>query len=133
MILQDDHRCYGCGKDNPKGLKLQFKRDPNGHLLSETVFSKEHQGYKDIVHGGMIATVLDEVMGNLTWLNGIACMTTQLTVRYKKAIRVGERVFLEGKIDSEEGRVIRASATAKNAQGETFSSASASYLKIKPR
>mgnify|MGYP001584497241 CR=1 FL=1 len=101
-------------------------------MTSEVVFAKEHQGYKDIVHGGMVGMLLDEIMVNVAWFEGTPVVTGELTVRLKKAVKVGERVFLEGWIEREEARVVYGRAEARNALGEVLASASASCVKIKP-
>lgn len=131
LELQDDHMCYVCGKDNPAGLKLDFQHPRPGLLTAEVVFSKEHQGYRDIVHGGMMGMVLDEMMVNLAWKEGRPVVTGELKVRLKKPTAVGERVFFEGKIEREEGRLLYASATAKNARGELLAAATATCMRIK--
>ncbi len=123
--------CFVCGKDNPQGFRLQFEHPKKGLLTATVVFSKHHQGYKNIVHGGMIATVLDEIMVNLAWKEGTPVVTGELKVRLKKTATVGEKVYLEGKIDKEEGRIVYTSSTAKNAKGEILATAKASCLRIK--
>ena len=124
--------CFVCGKDNPQGFRLRFEHPQKGRLTATVVFSKHHQGYKNIVHGGMIATVLDEIMVNLAWKESIPVVTGELKVRLKKAALVGEKVFLEGRIDKEEGRIVYTSSTAKNTKGELLATAKASCLRVKP-
>ncbi len=131
LDLQDDHMCYVCGKDNPQGFRLDFEHPQKGVLTANLVFSKEHQGYRDIVHGGMISMILDEMMVNLAWKEGAPAVTGELNVRLKKPTRVGERVFFEGRIDKEEARVLQASATAKNQKGELLASATATCVRIR--
>lgn len=71
MNLEDDHFCFACGSLNNYGLKLSFKLDKkNETIATEFVPQKIHQGYKDIVHGGLIGLILDECMVNLAWRLG---------------------------------------------------------------
>ena len=123
--------CYVCGKDNPQGFRLDFKHPAKGVLQAEVVFSKEHQGYRGIVHGGMVTMLLDEMMVNLAWLEKTPAVTAELSVRLKKPTKVGERVYLEGRIDQEEAKLLRTSATAKNAAGELLASATAVCVRIR--
>ena len=132
LELLDDQMCFVCGKENQRGFQLDFKHPKKGRLLAEVVFSKEHQGFKGMVHGGMVAMLLDEMMVNLAWIEGVPAVTADLKVRYKKAVRTGERVLLEGKVEREESRAVYTSASAKNAQGELLATAEAACLKIKP-
>ena len=85
--LEDDHMCYVCGQKNPQGLKLKFDRPRKGHLTAEVVFAKHHQGFKNIVHGGMIAMVLDEMIVNLAWKEGIPAVTGELVFGSKNPLK----------------------------------------------
>ena len=130
LKLEDNHGCYVCGKDNPHGFRLDFSHPEKGVLRTEVVFRAEHQGYKNIVHGGMVTMLLDEMMVNLAWIENAPCVTAELTVRLKKAVRVGERVFFKGCIERREARAIYASASAKNTSGEVLATAKATCLRI---
>ena len=102
LELEDDHMCYVCGKENPQGLKLDFKHPEKDRLEATVVFTKEHQGFKNIVHGGMMAMLLDEMMVNLAWKEGIPAVTAEFTVRLKKAAKVGItlKIFMVNSISS---------------------------------
>jgi len=133
LDLNDDHMCYVCGKDNPQGFRLDFQHPEPGVLTADVVFSKHHQGYRDIVHGGMMSMLLDEMMVNLAWKEGKPSVTGELNVRLKKPAAVGEKVFFEGRIDREESRLLHTSATAKNALGEILASATAVCVRIRQK
>ncbi|HHX50764.1 MAG TPA: PaaI family thioesterase, partial [Clostridia bacterium] len=111
--------CFGCGQDNPIGLKLSFYRE--GDLFcGEFMAQEEHQGYPGMVHGGIIATLLDEIMANNLFDQGLFVVTAEITVRYVHKVPVGERIFLfsrqldrrrrlyemEGWIEDDQGRVL---------------------------
>ena len=130
LHLEDDQMCYVCGKKNRAGFKLDFTHTRKGQLTAEVVFKKKHQGYKNIVHGGMIAMLLDEIMVNLAWLDGVPAVTAEITVRLKKAIPVGQKVILEGLLAKEEGRLLLMKATAKDSKGVLYASAEAKCLKM---
>ena len=135
LRLEDDHMCYVCGRANEKGLRLNFTHTQRGRLEATVVFSKHHQGLKGIVHGGMMATVLDEMMVNLAWKEGIPAVTAELHVRLKKAAKTGEKVRLEGHIEGggeRQKRAFQASSIAKNERGEVFASATATCMRIQP-
>ena len=59
--LEDDKHCFVCGEKNPNGLNLTFSFR-EGKVVTEFILHKTYQGYKDIVHGGIISTLLDESM-----------------------------------------------------------------------
>lgn len=133
LKLEDDLMCYVCGKNNPQGLRLNFEQPKKGRLTASIVFSKHHQGFKNIVHGGMIATVLDEMMVNLAWKEGVPAVTAELNIRLKKAILVGQKVLLEGRLEKMgegKNRVLYASAEARDEKGEVLASATATCIRI---
>ena len=62
QLDNSDEYCFACGRNNPIGLHLDFKFDGDKYIAKKTV-PREYQGYKDIVHGGIVTTMLDEAMG----------------------------------------------------------------------
>lgn len=130
--LEDDKMCYVCGSANAHGLKLKFEQPEKGVLTARLKFSKHHQGFKDIVHGGLMATVLDEMMVNLAWKEGVPAVTAELNVRLKKAAKVGETVALEGRLEAPYGpKILKGTATAHNGAGELLASATATCIRIR--
>ncbi len=85
--------CFVCGRENPCGLKLKFYEDPeNGTVQAEFVVLEMYQGYPGVVHGGVIAAILDEVAGRAVMLrkdHEAFMVTLRLTVRYRKPTPVG--------------------------------------------
>jgi acyl-coenzyme A thioesterase PaaI-like protein len=75
--------CYGCGDDNPIGLGLVFSAEPPG-VVSEFRARPEHCGAPGIVHGGVLATCLDETMAALGFvLDRVHCVTATLELKYR--------------------------------------------------
>jgi len=111
---------------------MTFEQPEPGVLTSTYTFKREHQGYKGIVHGGMIAMVLDEMMINVGWIEGFQIVTGELTVRLKKPASVGESIRFEGRLENREGRVLRGRAEARNAAGEILAEATASCVRVRP-
>ena len=130
LRLEDDRMCYVCGKKNPEGFRLDFEHPRKGQLLAELTFRKEHQGYRNIVHGGLVATVLDEMMVNLAWLEGLPAVTVELSVRLKRAVPVGQKVLLEGLLERQEGRLLLMKASAKSPKGELYATAAGKCLRL---
>lgn len=133
LSLEDDGMCYVCGKNNKDGFRLDFEHPRSGVLRAEVVFEKRHQGYKGIVHGGLVATLLDEMMINLAWKEGFPAVTAELNVRLKKATLVGDKVRLEGRLEpskARKGRLIKAKAEAWNQKGELLAWATATCVRL---
>lgn len=135
LKLVDDHRCFVCGKENAHGFRLDFEHPDKGVLRTSVVFSNTYQGFKNIVHGGVMATILDEVMVNAAWKEGIPAVTAGLNIRLKKPGRIGERIFFEGKLEpsAAKKRVFKAHATAKNEKGQLLATATATCVQIKKK
>jgi acyl-coenzyme A thioesterase PaaI-like protein len=55
--------CFGCGKDNPEGLHIEYVYEPDGSVVTTLCLSWLHSGEPAMVHGGIQATILDEVLG----------------------------------------------------------------------
>ncbi|MGA2193397.1 MAG: PaaI family thioesterase [Nitrospirota bacterium] len=132
MELLDDYQCFVCGKDNALGLKLSFEIDEKARSISTSfVPQKAHQGYKDVVHGGIISTVLDEAMTKLAYSLGENAVTARLTVRFKKPLMVGEKVKITGRLTKESGRAIEAEAKAVKDDGTVIAEAEGLLMRVK--
>lgn len=132
LKLEDDFYCFVCGKNNNSGLKLKFDLQAD-RLKTEFIPEKIHQGFANIVHGGIIATVLDEVMLNLLFKKNILAVTAQLEVRFRKAANVGEKLIFESRLVERKGRLIETSAEAKNKNGELIADAKAKCFVVEPK
>ena len=97
--------CFGCGENNPIGLKLKMKQE-NNMCSAYFVARKDLESYGDRLHGGIISTLLDEVMGDYVFRTaGVPTYTAKLNIRFRSAVRIGERVKAEGWIESHRGRL----------------------------
>lgn len=129
--LEDDMNCFACGDKNRYGLHLKFTIDKDNVMQAEFIPQKHHQGFKDIVHGGLIGLILDEIMVNLAWKMGKNIVTAELNVRLKKITKTKEKLLFRGWIDREDGKIIYTKAEAKNERGIIIATASAKCLRIK--
>ncbi len=80
--------CFVCGLQNPVGLKMAFYNDPEtGRVQADLIVPDEYQGYPGVVHGGIVAAVLDEVSGRAVMMGGSdenLMATLRLTIRYRR-------------------------------------------------
>ncbi len=109
MQLEDNGKCFVCGKDNPCGLKLSFTL-LDGKITSEFTPSELHQGYKDITHGGIITALLDEAMIQAALAGGASPVTAEINVRFRKPLIAGEQSHIEAEILKKGTRLIEARA-----------------------
>jgi uncharacterized protein (TIGR00369 family) len=132
LELSDDGMCFGCGRHNPIGMKLEFEFE-NGEYVAEFTPKAEHQGWKGITHGGILATLVDEVMGNLAWNSGHSAVTAEMTVRYKRPAHTGECLRIAGTISSVEGRLVSCKAEIRNLEGTVIVEAAAKMVIVNER
>jgi uncharacterized protein (TIGR00369 family) len=109
--LKDNQRCYVCGKNNPDGLHVQFAVDHTTRIITGRFTPRrEHEGWEGIVHGGIIATLLDEAMVKLAAHLGVPAVSAEITVKFKAPAAPGEELIVTGKIVKETNRLIEAKA-----------------------
>ncbi len=99
--------CFVCGDQNKIGLKVAFFYD-RGKTRAQYTPTREFEGYKDICHGGILSALLDEVMIYSIIARGIVTVTVQIEVKFKNPAKIGERLFLEGQISEDKGKIILA-------------------------
>jgi uncharacterized protein (TIGR00369 family) len=128
MELLDDGYCFACGKSNPNGLKVEFKRTDHG-AAAEFVADKNFQGYKDIVHGGIIATLLDEAGAKALLTRGIKAVTAEMTLRFKNPLFINERAIINADIERERGRLYEIKASIKRVNGEMIAQSKAKLFR----
>ena len=92
--------CFACGKENPIGLQLKFIEKDESYITTFTA-GPQHQGYDGIMHGGLVSTVLDEVMAGYLYAKGFNAVTAKLEVRFRKPSPIGQLLTVTGKIVSQ--------------------------------
>lgn len=130
LAVREDHWCFGCGRQNPIGLKMTFFEDGEQVWAPWTPL-REHQGYEGIVHGGLITTVLDEVMGWAIYVRKLWAVTGTINVRFRKPVRVGDDLVARAWVESIAGRKVEVRATLAHAEtGEVLSEGSAIFIRV---
>ncbi|MFH1453873.1 MAG: PaaI family thioesterase [Armatimonadota bacterium] len=129
MDFTDDRYCFACGPDNPAGLKLKFNHDKDSLTCSFTPL-KIHQGFKDVVHGGIISTLLDEAMAYLCIGKGYYGVTGKLEVKFKKPALVGDNLKAYAAITEEKGKLVFGKARIENSKGEIVAEGTSTFIKV---
>lgn len=130
--LPHTRSCFVCGEDNPVGLDLRSESD--GQMVQMRFVPKqEHVGFADVVHGGIIATVLDEVM---VWACAIRtkrfAFCAELSVRYLVPLPPGEPTLVTAELVADRrGRLFEAKSEIRNQAGLVFASATGKYLPVR--
>ncbi len=123
--------CFVCGAHNAHGIKAHFHFDGE-HALTEVTATPEFEGYKGIFHGGIVASLLDEVMIKAILAHEIFAVTAEMTVRYRLPIRTGDIIRFVGKVVSHKGRLYSTEGEAVGKDGQVYATASGTYLEAKP-
>lgn len=105
--LRDNQRCYVCGKKNPIGLAVDFVIDAEARSIrARFTPQNDHQGYENIVHGGILSALLDEAMAKLAFSLGMPVLTAEMTVKFKAPASPGEELLISGQLVQETKRLI---------------------------
>ncbi len=129
----DGHTCFACGTANPIGLNLEFYRVGNS-ICSDVTLKKNYEGWDGMAHGGIISTLLDEVMSwTILYLRGVFFVTRKMEVKYIKPVLIGVPLTVQGELREEKGeRLIRAQAKIVDAQGRMLSRAVGEFVQLPP-
>jgi uncharacterized protein (TIGR00369 family) len=130
--LPHTHSCFVCGESNPIGLNLRFETD--GHIVRTRFTPRpEHIGFKEVVHGGIIATLLDEIM---VW----ACLAqtkrfaycAEFTVRFLNPLQPGQETLATAElVANRRDRIFEAKAELHDGAGKLLATATGKYLPVK--
>tara|TARA_B100000161_G_C33553235_1_gene416437 strand:- start:51 stop:491 length:441 start_codon:yes stop_codon:yes gene_type:complete len=103
-LSSDSNYCFVCGPSNPIGLGVKFTLDGD-MCRGEFTPLPQHMGYRNVTHGGIVFSLLDDVMANWLWLQGLQCFTARADIRYRSELMVGTPVRLEGWCEKRKGRL----------------------------
>jgi uncharacterized protein (TIGR00369 family) len=110
-------------------LKVDFFYD-KGIARAKYVAGEKFQGYKDILHGGIISALLDEVMIKAVIARGILVVTAEIQVKFIKPVKIGEMLFLKGRVTGEQKRIFTAERTVSNSKGEIVAAGEGKFFKV---
>jgi uncharacterized protein (TIGR00369 family) len=127
-----DNYCFACGQANPKGLHLTFRFEGEEYVC-DFAPEREYQGWTDILHGGIVSTVMDEVMTRLLWEKGISAMTAELTVRLKRPAPVGRPMTARARLVSQRKRLYETEAELTLEDGTLAATATGKFLQVQAR
>ncbi len=127
LSFGDDGGCFGCSPSNPSGLRMRFRRRGDS-IVAEYAVPERYHGAPGVAHGGVVATMLDEVSCCAAYfLRGAHVLTGELTVRYEKPCPVEVEVVAAAWIVEEraryliiDGRVARGDVVLARSTGKFF-------------
>ena len=134
MELPHTAGCLVCGRQNPHGLRLSLHVDEaTGVVRTDFTARAEHIGFEGIVHGGVLATVLDEAMvWAATWAGRRFCVAGEMTVRFRRTAGVGRPLSVEAAVESNRARLIQTTGLVTDAAGGVVAEATGKYVPVPP-
>ena len=127
-----EHHCFGCGSLNPHGLRMTLHVEP-GASWSELALGPDFEGWAGIAHGGILCTILDEVMAWSLVAEGNWGLTARMTVDFRKPVTVGQAIRAEGAVTRTRRRLVETSGRIIDAStGAELASAAGTYVAADP-
>ena len=124
--------CFVCGRQNPIGLKLRFETD-GIRVQTRLAFGHDHIGFRNTVHGGLIATLLDEVM---VWACGVRtkrfAYCAEMTVRFTQPVRPGVEILAIGElVTNRRDKLFEARGELRDPGNAVLATSTGKYLPVK--
>jgi uncharacterized protein (TIGR00369 family) len=127
------NNCFGCGQTNHFGLRLQFLLAPDGSVVCPTTISDAFEGHPGFLHGGIIATLLDESMSKAVRAKGLTAMTRHMEIDYRRPVPSGFPIRMEGRVIRSEGRKHWTEASVLNSEGTALAQAKGLFVEVSTR
>lgn len=124
--------CFVCGRANKFGLKLTFFETAPGEVTCEYTVPDQYQGYPGIVHGGVVAAMLDEVCGR-AYMGGDPprfMYTARLEIRYRKNVPIGKPLQIIGKTQKRKSRTATSTGIIYGPDGDILAEADALLVDV---
>ena len=127
-----DHNCFACGRDNPIGMRLRIEI---GEGVARTTWTADdnHVGWSDKLHGGIIATLLDEVMAWAPSSFDSWAVTAEMSVRFRSPASPGEELTAVGRVTERRRRIFNVTGEVRAADGRLVAEGRGRYLGAAPR
>jgi uncharacterized protein (TIGR00369 family) len=126
------NRCFGCGENNPIGLHLRFMLAEDGTVVCDHTVPDTFEGPPGYVHGGMIATLLDETMSKAVRAHGLVAMTRHMSVDYLRPVPSAAPIRMEGMLVRSEGRKHWVEARIRDASDTVLAHAKGLFVEVQP-
>jgi uncharacterized protein (TIGR00369 family) len=130
-------RCFGCGQENEGGLRLLFSQYPDGTIETKHLTAGHHCGLDTVVHGGIQATILDEVMGVAAQASlpedssDLACVTAEMHLTYKAPVMLADEVVARARLVNIDGRDMFVEGAIVDSKGVELTTATSRWRQLR--
>ena len=126
----EPHHCFACGELNEHGLHLDLHTSPDGSW-TELVLDEAFQGWEAVAHGGIVCTILDEVMAWAVIGRGTWGVTARLNVAFRRPIKTGRKIRAEGRVVQQDRRAVRAEGRVLDQRtGEVLATGESTFIAV---
>jgi acyl-coenzyme A thioesterase PaaI-like protein len=132
MKQPNSNHCFVCGRENLFGLHLEFYETTPGEVVVEYTVPEQFQGYPGVVHGGVVAAMLDEVTGRVH-MGGYPprlMFTARLDIHYRKNVPIGKPLRIVGHAGKSRERTATATGQIFGPDGELLADAEAVLVNV---
>ncbi len=127
----DDGHCFACGPENPIGLHLHFASDNEG-VRARITLAPEFQGWRDIAHGGIAMSLLDEAMAHAAGHAGYRGVTASMNVRFRKPVPLGKELTITGRVAWQRRNVLGMEAAVRDDSGTVLLDGEGKFVSMGP-
>ena len=127
------NRCFGCGQANPIGLHLEFLLAEDGRVVCLAEIADTFEGPPGYLHGGIIATLIDETMSKAVRSHGLVAMTRHMEVDYQRPVKSKTPIRLEGRVTRGDGRKHWVEAKILDTDGAVLVQGKGLFIEVQAR
>ena len=125
------HHCFACGTANPKGLNLQFYREGDA-VCTEIILDRTYEGWENVAHGGIVSTLVDEVMSWATMCDRKDLyVTRKMNVKYVRPVKIGTPLKVKGMVTGHSAPPkVQAKAEIRDHEGRLLVRGAGEFVKV---
>ena len=133
MLYKAQNTCFGCGPANPTGLHLKFFVHADGSVVCPVTVPERFEGLVGYLHGGVIATLLDEIMSKAVRARGLSGMTRHMEIEYLRPVPSKTPLRLEADLTHSEGRKHWVQGRVLNERGTVLARGKGLWVEVRSR
>ncbi len=126
---RDYSLCFGCGRNNPIGLKLSFEQDGET-ARAEFTPTELYQGWPGLVHGGILTLMLDEAMGWVVMFQGVNCITAEMKIKLRRPVSINESLVITASIVKKTRKLVKSQAAVSLKDGTLIAEGTATQFVV---